>query len=78
MPVLDLLRDYLMAKEVSDLSKKRHEKRQKTGWSDAEIKAALVREREAYKKQRLSEKEPGDLVSGDMSKIHEELDDEKE
>lgn len=48
------------------------------GWSDAEIKAALVREREAYKKQRLSEKEPDDLVSGDMSKVHEELDDEKE
>ncbi len=67
-----------MTKEISDLSKKRREKRQKTGWSDAEIKAALVRERGIYKKQGLSEKEPDDLVLGDMSKIHEELDDEKE
>ena len=42
-----------MTKEVSDLSKKRREKREKTGWSDAEIKASLVREREAYKKTTL-------------------------
>lgn len=67
-----------MAKKVSDLSKRRREKRQKTGWSDAEIKAALVRERETYKKQRLSEREPDNLVSGDMQKINEESDDEKE
>lgn len=67
-----------MEKNISDLNKKRREKRQKTGWSEAEIKAALVRERELYKRQQLSEKEPDDLVSGDMSKIHEELDDEKE
>jgi len=49
----------------------------KTGWTEAEIKAALAQERELYKKERLSEKEPDNLVSGDMSKIHEELDDEK-
>lgn len=49
------------------------EKQQKTGWSDDEIKAELIRERELYKKQRLSENEPDDLVSGDMLKIHEEL-----
>ena len=66
-----------MAKEISSISAKRREKRQKTGWSEVEIKAALIRERELYKGQNLSEKEPDDLVSGDMSKIHEELDDEK-
>ncbi|HHI93557.1 MAG TPA: hypothetical protein ENK04_08605 [Gammaproteobacteria bacterium] len=67
-----------MKKDISSLSKKRREKRQKTGWSEAEIKAALVRERELYKKQQLSEKEPDDLVSGDMTKIHEELDEDDE
>lgn len=66
-----------MAKEINSISAKRREKRQKTGWSEVEIKAALIRERELYKGQNLSEKEPDDLVSGDMSKIHEELDDEK-
>ncbi len=66
-----------MTKEIIDISKKRREKRQKTGWSKAEIKASLIRERELYKRKNLSENEPDDLVSGDMSKIHEELDDEK-
>lgn len=66
-----------MTKEISDISKKRREKRQKTGWTEAETKAALVQERELYKKEKLSEKEPDNLVSGDMSKINEELDDEK-
>ena len=66
-----------MSKEINSISAKRREKRQKTGWSEVEIKAALIRERELYKGQNLSEKEPDDLVSGDMSKIHEELDDEK-
>jgi len=45
-----------MTKEISDISKKRREKRQKIGWTEAEIKAALVQERELYKKERLSEK----------------------
>jgi len=67
-----------MTKEITDITKKRRQKRQKTGWSEAEIKEALVRERELYKSQHLSEKEPDNLVSGDMSKIHEETDDEKE
>ncbi len=66
-----------MTKEISDISKKRREKRQKTGWTEAEIKAAFVQERELYKKEKLNEKEPDNLVSGDMSKIHGELDDEK-
>lgn len=66
-----------MTKKISDIGKKRRENRQKTGWTEAEIKAALVKERELYKKEKLSEKEPDNLVSGDMSKIHKELDDEK-
>jgi len=66
-----------MTKKISHISKKRREKRKKTGWTEAEIKAALVQERELYKKERLIEKEPDNLVSGDMSKIHEGLDDEK-
>ncbi len=66
-----------MTKEISHINKKRREKRQKIGWTEAEIKAALVQERELYKKERLSEKELDNIVSGDMSKIHKELDDEK-
>lgn len=67
-----------MPNKTSDISKKRREKRKKTGWTEKEIKAALVREREQYKSQNLTEKEPENLVSGDMTKIHEEEDDEKE
>lgn len=67
-----------MTKKITDITKKRRQKRQQTGWSESEIKAALVRERELYKSQHLSEKEPDNLVSGDMSKIHEETDDENE
>ncbi len=50
----------------------------KTGWTEKEIKAALIRERKQYKSQKLTENEPENLVSGDIAKIHEEYNDEKE
>ena len=56
---------------MSDLNQKRRDERRRGRWSDSEIKAALIRERKAYKSKGLSEKELDDLVSGDLSKIHE-------
>ena len=67
-----------MSNKITNISEKRRDKRQKTGWTEKEIKAALVREREQYKSQNITENEPDNLVSGDMAKIHEEENNEKE
>lgn len=64
-------------KKVTDIQKERQDKRQKTGWSEAEIKKRAEQERARYK--RLAENEPDALDSGgDMSKILEESTDEEE
>lgn len=66
-----------MSEKVIDLQKTRQDKRQKTGWTTAEIKKRAAQDRAAYKE--LTENEPDALASGgDMSKILEESDDDKE
>ena len=57
-----------MTKKVSDLNQKRRDERRRGRWSDSEIKAALIRERKAYKSKGLSENDQDDLVSGDCVK----------
>ena len=64
-------------KNVADIQKARQDKRQKQGWSEAEIKQRAAQERAKYKK--FSEDEPDALASGgDMSNILEESDDKEE
>ncbi len=56
-----------MCKNISDINKARRKKRDKTGWTMEEIKENAKKELEEFK--NISEKEPDDLVSGDMDKI---------
>lgn len=66
-----------MTDKITDLQKARQYKREKTGWTAKEIKKRAEEERTKYKK--LAEKEPDALASGgDMTKILEEDDNEKE
>ena len=64
-----------MTDKIDDIQEARQKKAEKKTWTLEEIKKRAEEERAAYKK--LTEKEPGDLVSGgDMEKILEEIDDE--
>lgn len=66
-----------MRKKIVDLQQARQAKRQKTGWTTAELKKCAAQERAAYKK--LTKNEPDGLASGgDMTKILEEQNDDKE
>ncbi len=66
-----------MPEKVTDIKKARQRKRQKTGWTTAEIQKRTVEERAAYKK--LAQNEPDALASGgNMTKILDESDDDKE
>ncbi|HED16755.1 MAG TPA: hypothetical protein ENI64_08100 [Gammaproteobacteria bacterium] len=57
-----------MPDKISDIQKARQEKRQKTGWTHAEIKKRAAEERKAYAK--LAENEPDAFASGgDMANI---------
>lgn len=63
--------------KISDLARARQDKRQKTGWTMAEIKKRAAEERAAYK--QLAENEPDELASGrDMDNILKERDDDEE
>lgn len=65
-----------MPEKVTDLKKVRQDKRQKTGWTTAEIKKRAAEERAKYKE--LAADEPDALASGgDMENILEESDDDK-
>lgn len=66
-----------MSKKIANLQKIRQAKRQKTGWTAAEIKKRAAQERAAFKK--LTENEPDALASGgDMANILEEKNDDEE
>lgn len=69
-----------MSKKVSDLTKAREEKREKTGWSLEEIKKKATEDFKKYRKISQDNEEPEGFHSGDMKKFIEEQDknDEKE
>jgi ribosome-binding protein aMBF1 (putative translation factor) len=63
------------AKKVADLQQARRKKRQKTGWSIAEIAKRAAEERDLFKK--LGHEEPTNWAAGgDMKKILEDADKE--
>lgn len=58
--------------KVSDLKKARRKKRNKTGWTMAEIKENARKELKEFKST--PRKEPDALASGDMNKIYSDDD----
>lgn len=61
---------------ITPIEQARQKRRKQTGWTMAEIEKRLQEERELYR--QIAGEEPDCLVSGgDMSKILEEVDDEK-
>ncbi len=63
----------MTAKKVTDLQQERRKKRQKSGWSLAEIAERAAQERSLYKK--LGHVEPENWAAGgDMKKILEDSD----
>lgn len=66
-----------MPKKVLNLAEARQKKRLKTGWSLSEIERLAAEQRALHK--RLAVKEPDEVTSGgDMKKILEEPEDDKD
>jgi len=65
-----------MSKEVSDLSKAREEKRDKTGWTLEEIKRKAAEDFKKYRKASQDNEEPEGFHSGDMKKFLEGRDED--
>ena len=67
-----------MSKKVSDLTKAREEKRDKTDWTLEEIKKKAAEDFKKYRKISQDNEEPEGFHSGDMKKFLEGQDGDEE